>query len=75
MLIFLGIPVFALEISMGQLFRKNSLEIWHEVTNHPSQVTLITGWCQISESLTGVGLASVLTTFWVSLYYNVIIAW
>lgn len=58
-LIFLGIPIFALEIAVGQALRKGSIEAWNI----------------ISPYMGGVGQAGVIVTFVVQLYYNVIIAW
>ena len=58
-LCFLGIPIFCLELACGQRFRKDSLSVWPSI--HPA--------------LGGIGVSSVLTTFYVSIYYNVILAW
>ena len=55
----LGIPIFCLELACGQRFRKDSLSVWPSINGH----------------LGGIGVASVLTTFYVSIYYNVILAW
>jgi len=58
-LVFLGIPVFCLELASGQLFNKNNIYIWPTICPHMS----------------GVGLSSLATTFLVCIYYNVILAW
>ena len=54
-----GIPLYYLELCIGQRMRKGSVGVWSE----------------ISPYLGGVGIASVVVCFLVSLYYNVIIAW
>ena len=48
-----------MELCIGQRMRKGSVGVWNE----------------ISPYLGGVGIASVVVCFLVSLYYNVIIAW
>lgn len=59
MLILEGIPLFLIEIGIGQKMRLGSLGVWNTV--HP--------W------LGGIGIASCVVTFFVALYYNVIITW
>ncbi|KAK9701506.1 Sodium:neurotransmitter symporter family [Popillia japonica] len=59
MLILEGIPLFLIELGIGQKMRLGSLGVWNTI--HP--------W------LGGIGLASCLVTFFVALYYNVIITW
>lgn len=54
-----GIPLYYMELCIGQRMRKGSVGVWSE----------------ISPYLGGVGIASVVVCFLVSLYYNVIIAW
>ena len=54
-----GIPLYYMELCIGQRMRKGSIGVWNE----------------ISPYLGGLGLASVVVCFVVSLYYNVIIAW
>lgn len=54
-----GIPLYYMELCIGQRMRKGSIGVWNE----------------ISPYLGGLGLASVVVCFLVSLYYNVIIAW
>ena len=54
-----GIPLYYLELCIGQRMRKGSVGVWSE----------------ISPYLGGLGIASVVVCFLVSLYYNVIIAW
>ena len=59
MLFVLGIPLFYLELLLGQSLRKGPVLIWHKLL----------------PNFTGVGLASVFVIVYICLYYNVIIAW
>lgn len=59
MLLLEGIPLFLLELALGQKLRQGSLGAW--IIIHP--------W------LGGLGIASTLVSFFVGLYYNVIITW
>ncbi|XP_065167556.1 sodium-dependent neutral amino acid transporter B(0)AT3 isoform X2 [Atheta coriaria] len=59
MLIFEGIPLFLIELGIGQKMRLGSLGVWNTI--HP--------W------LGGIGISSCIVTFFVALYYNVIITW
>uniref|UniRef100_A0A452HRA2 Transporter n=1 Tax=Gopherus agassizii TaxID=38772 RepID=A0A452HRA2_9SAUR len=58
-LIFEGIPLFHLELAIGQRLRKGSIGVWNT----------------ISPYLGGVGIGSLMVSFIVSLYYNTILAW
>lgn len=55
----LGIPIFFLELAIGQSVRQGSIGVWNYI--HPY--------------LGGVGFASVMVCFLVGVYYNMIIAW
>ncbi|XP_055693760.1 sodium-dependent neutral amino acid transporter B(0)AT3 isoform X1 [Lutzomyia longipalpis] len=59
MLILEGIPLFLIELGIGQKMRLGSLGVWNTI--HP--------W------LGGIGISSCIVTLFVSLYYNVIITW
>ncbi|KAH0950902.1 hypothetical protein HN011_000342 [Eciton burchellii] len=59
MLILEGIPLFLIELALGQRMRQGALGVWNTI--HP--------W------LGGIGIASCIVTFFVALYYNVIITW
>ncbi|XP_074645091.1 sodium-dependent neutral amino acid transporter B(0)AT3-like [Tubulanus polymorphus] len=59
MLIVEGIPLFYLELAVGQRLRKGSIGVWNDI--HPL--------------LGGLGYTSAVVSYIVSLYYNVIIAW
>ncbi|CAG9820391.1 unnamed protein product [Phaedon cochleariae] len=54
-----GIPLFLIELGIGQKMRLGSLGVWNTI--HP--------W------LGGIGISSCVVTFFVALYYNVIITW
>lgn len=59
MLILEGVPLFLIELGLGQRMRQGALGVWNNI--HP--------W------LGGIGIASCIVTFFVALYYNVIITW
>ncbi|XP_006635714.1 sodium-dependent neutral amino acid transporter B(0)AT1 [Lepisosteus oculatus] len=59
LLVLEGVPLLHLEFAIGQRLRKGSVGVWTSV--HPY--------------LLGVGIASMLVSFLVGLYYNTIIAW
>ena len=59
MLVFEGIPLFYLELALGQRIRQGAIGVWKQF--HPY--------------LIGIGVASMVVSFTVGLYYNVIIAW
>lgn len=58
-LLLIGMPIFLLELGMGQKFQVGGGEIWQRV--HPT--------------LKGVGIASTIASFIVCCYYNVVVAW
>ena len=58
-LLLIGMPLFALELFVGQKFQVGPLHAWQRI--HPA--------------LGGLGWTSCLATFFVALYYNVIVAW
>ncbi|XP_051899023.1 sodium-dependent neutral amino acid transporter B(0)AT2-like [Pristis pectinata] len=55
----MGIPLFFLELAAGQSIRQGSIGVWKH----------------INPKLAGIGFASCMVCTFVSLYYNVIIAW
>lgn len=59
MLVLEGVPLFYMELAIGQKFRLGSIGAWNAINPY----------------LGGVGLASVVTSFYLCLYYNVINAW
>ncbi|XP_012694184.1 sodium- and chloride-dependent transporter XTRP3 isoform X1 [Clupea harengus] len=59
MLVLEGIPLFSMELAIGQKMRMGS----------------IGAWTAINPYLGGVGIASVITSLYLCLYYNVINAW
>ena len=54
-----GLPLFLLELAIGQRLRKGSIGVWKSVSPY----------------LGGIGIASGVVSFNVALYYNTIIAW
>eukprot|EP00794_Sanderia_malayensis_P002462 gene2462-2835_t len=58
-LICIGIPIFFLELSIGQRLRMGPLGVWHK----------------ISPYFSGLGICSVVVSFLVGVYYNMIVAW
>ncbi|KAG7333306.1 hypothetical protein KOW79_003441 [Hemibagrus wyckioides] len=59
LLVMIGIPLFFLELAVGQRIRRGSIGVWN----------------YISPRLGGIGFASCVVCFFVALYYNVIIGW
>ena len=76
-LFFLGLPLFILELAIGQRLRKGSIGVWKQVGNlHPRERGNFSNISsQITPYLGGLGLASGVVAFNVALYYNTIIAW
>ena len=58
-LVLLGIPLFFLELAIGQSVRQGPIGVWKAI--HPY--------------LGGIGLASVVVCILISMYYNMIIGW
>ncbi|MED6291364.1 hypothetical protein CHARACLAT_022751 [Characodon lateralis] len=58
-LVFEGLPLLYLELAIGQRLRKSSIGVW----------------TSISPMLGGVGIASMVVSFLVAMFYNTIIAW
>lgn len=54
-----GIPIFYLELAIGQRLRKGAIGVWNSVSPY----------------LAGIGISSAVVSFNVALYYNTIIAW
>lgn len=59
MLVFGGIPLFFLELCLGQFVKKGPITVWNK----------------ICPPMKGVGYCSILISWYVSFYYNVLIAW
>ncbi|XP_074469651.1 sodium-dependent neutral amino acid transporter B(0)AT1-like isoform X1 [Sebastes fasciatus] len=59
LLVLEGMPLLLLEFAIGQRLRKGSVGVWRA----------------ISPYLTGIGIASMLVSLLVGLYYNTLIAW
>ncbi|XP_053540899.1 solute carrier family 6 member 16b isoform X2 [Ictalurus punctatus] len=59
LMVVVGVPLFFLELAVGQSIRQGSIGVWRH----------------ISPKLVGIGYSSCVVCFFVALYYNVIIAW
>uniref|UniRef100_A0A3P8VQA4 Transporter n=1 Tax=Cynoglossus semilaevis TaxID=244447 RepID=A0A3P8VQA4_CYNSE len=59
LLVLEGMPLLLLEFAIGQRLRKGSVGVWRSINPY----------------LTGIGIASMLVSFLVALYYNTLIAW
>uniref|UniRef100_A0A8C5CS22 Transporter n=1 Tax=Gadus morhua TaxID=8049 RepID=A0A8C5CS22_GADMO len=59
LLVLEGIPLLHLEMAIGQRMRMGSVGVWRSINPY----------------LTGIGIASGLTSFLVGMYYNTIMAW
>ncbi|XP_036948236.1 sodium-dependent neutral amino acid transporter B(0)AT1-like [Acanthopagrus latus] len=59
LLVLEGMPLLLLEFAIGQRLRKGSVGVWRAINPY----------------LTGIGIASMLVSFLVGLYYNTLIAW
>ncbi|XP_036433770.1 sodium-dependent neutral amino acid transporter B(0)AT1 [Colossoma macropomum] len=59
LLVLEGIPLLHLEFAIGQRLRKGSVGVWRSINPY----------------LAGVGVASMLVSYMVGMYYNTIIAW
>ncbi|XP_069032612.1 sodium-dependent neutral amino acid transporter B(0)AT1-like [Embiotoca jacksoni] len=59
LLVLEGMPLLLLEFAIGQRLRKGSVGVWRSINPY----------------LTGVGIASMLVSFLVGLYYNTLVAW
>ena len=58
-LLLIGLPLFLLELCVGQRHQISAVPLWHRI--HPA--------------LGGIGVAGTLANFFVALYYNAIVAW
>lgn len=58
-LLVIGMPLFAMELFVGQKL----------------QIAASQAWANIHPALGGIGIAGTMATFFVALYYNVIVAW
>ncbi|XP_024113678.1 sodium-dependent neutral amino acid transporter B(0)AT1 [Oryzias melastigma] len=59
LLVLEGLPLLLMEFAIGQRLRKGSVGVWRA----------------ISPYLTGVGIASMMVSFLIGLYYNTLMAW
>lgn len=83
MLILEGIPLFLIELGMGQKMRLGSLgnyifKFMYATFRYMSFILFhvnIGVWNTIHPWLGGIGISSCIVTLFVALYYNVIITW
>ena len=59
MLFAIGIPLFYLELSLGQSLKLGPIKLWQKAT----------------PALGGIGYAMTAVSVYITLYYNVIVAW
>ena len=59
MLFLIGIPLFYLELSLGQSLKLGPVRLWQKAT----------------PALGGIGIAMTMVSIYISLYYNIIVAW
>ncbi|XP_033831454.1 sodium-dependent neutral amino acid transporter B(0)AT1-like [Periophthalmus magnuspinnatus] len=59
LLVLEGLPLLFMEFAIGQRMRKGSVEVWRDINPY----------------LTGIGIASMLVSLLIGLYYNTLIAW
>lgn len=74
-----GIPIFYLELAVGQRLRKGAIGVWSQVYYNFLLITaflvLTKMFQQVSPYLGGIGISSAVVSYIVALYYNTIIAW
>ena len=71
-----GIPLFFMELALGQFHRKGAITCWGRlVPAFKGQYIEVILTITSTAAPTGIGYAVVLIAFYVDFYYNVIIAW
>lgn len=84
-----GIPIFYLELAIGQRLRKGAIGVWNQVNrlkNQPlfrnrlkptfeDEFSIVSLSQKVSPYMGGIGISSAVVSFNVALYYNTIIAW
>lgn len=83
-----GIPIFYLELAIGQRLRKGAIGVWNQVIVARCTYNAIRRnrilrpsdhircfLTQVSPYMGGIGVSSAVVSFNVALYYNTIIAW
>lgn len=78
-----GIPIFYLELAIGQRLRKGAIGVWNQVIyctickQYQNRLETIASvvFQQVSPYMGGIGVSSAVVSFNVALYYNTIIAW
>ena len=59
LLVIEGLPLFFIELGIGQRFRKTAVEVWRD----------------IHKSLTGIGVSSLIVSISLCIYYIIVISW
>ena len=54
-----GVPLFLIELGIGQRFRKSALQVWRD----------------INKCLTGIGVSSMIASIILCIYYIIVITW
>jgi len=77
MLIFIGAPVFYLELTLGQFTSAGPLVVWkvNPLLRGKSNKTLTIKKTETVVTFLGIGYASLATNCFLALYYNVLIAY
>lgn len=83
MLILQGMPIFYLELAIGQRLRKGAIAVWNEVIDKNNEHKKFNKCIKINNDflykvspyLGGIGISSAVVSYMVALYYNTIIAW
>lgn len=83
-----GIPIFYLELAIGQRLRKGAIGVWNQVNREQIHKLYnyikakifhdefsIERFEKVSPYMGGIGISSAVVSFNVALYYNTIIAW
>lgn len=69
-----GIPIFLLEVGMGQFMARGGIEVKYNNTNFFFLKFIFKAW-NIVPCFKGIGWASLVIVFWLNVYYIVILAW
>lgn len=70
-----GIPIFYLELAIGQRLRKGAIGVWNQVSPYLAGKFSIVNPFRLLNLISGIGISSAVVSFNVALYYNTIIAW
>ena len=74
MMVLQGIPLFLIELGIGQRLRTGSVGVWNAI--HPclgGMIRICTDF--LTNDFPGLGISAAIVSYFVGAYYNVIIAW